>query len=160
MEIFATNGERALVSSEDYPAVSAHKWWTSADRSLAGGFYFYTQDKGKTVYMHRLILDAPKGIEVDHINGDASDNRRENLRLATRAQNCANRSHYKPKSGFRGVYERKSGRFWQVMISVNGRMMNGGNFPDKIAAARRYDALAREHFGEFAVLNFPENTGV
>ena len=159
-EVFAKNGERAIISDEDYPEIARHTWWTSAKRSSNGGFYFFTQVKGKTIYMHRMVMQATRGVEVDHINGDASDNRRDNLRLATRAQNCVNRTDYKPASGYRGVYRQPSGKSWAVKISVGGKFIRGGNFTDKTEAAERYDALASEHFGEFAVLNFPENTGV
>lgn len=157
--ISQTTGERALVSDEDFDTVSAFRWWTSATRSSGGGRYFFTQIKGKTVYMHRLILNAEAGIEVDHINGDASDNRRENLRLATRLQNCANRKGYTPVSGFRGVYPQAHGRTWQARISVNRKIINGGNYQNKEDAARRYDEMARLHFGEFAVQNFPHQDG-
>lgn len=146
-----TNG-LVQISDEDR-SVLAHRWVVV--RPDGKKRYATTNIKGRTVYMHRLIMGAKKGQEVDHIDGDGLNNSRENLRIASRSQNCANRKSYKPKSGFRGVYAQPYGQTWQVKISVNGRMIRGGNFSNPEDAALRYDELAREHFGEFATLNFP-----
>lgn len=154
--IIAKNGDMAIVSDEDFHFLSTFKWWTGDKASSGGGKYFFTQIKGKTIYMHRMIMSAGNGVEVDHINSDAADNRRENLRLATRSQNCVNNRRYRPKSGYRGVYQQPKGESYQVKIKVNGKFVRGGNFKDKSAAARRYDELAKRFFGEFAVLNFPQ----
>lgn len=154
--IEAVSGERALVSPQDVARLSEHKWQTSSHRSAEGGCYFLTSIGGKTTYMHRLVLNAPADLEIDHINNDASDNRRENLRLATRQQNCANRKGYNPKSGFRGVYPQTNGATWRARISCNGKMITGGNYRTAEEAARKYDQMASDLFGEFAILNFPQ----
>lgn len=147
-------GGFTLLSEQDLYLLE-HNWSVVPRQAATGGFYVAAWVDGKTVYLHRLVMGAETGQEVDHINGDGLDNSRENLRIATRSQNCANRTDYRPKSGFRGVYAQPHGHTWQVKISVGGRMVRGGNFADPEAAARKYDELAREHYGEFAVLNFP-----
>lgn len=146
-----------LLSDEDRHLLS-HKW--RIIRPDGKKAYVSTEINGATAYIHRLILDAQKGQEVDHINGDGLDNRRENLRLATRSQNCANRKGYAPKSGFRGVYQHSNGEGWQVKLSVDGKHIGGGSFSCPEAAARRYDDLAALHFGDFAILNFPQTENV
>ena len=149
-QVLSRSGTVALVSEEDYEAVIRYKWSTHRN-------YFLTQIEGKTVYMHRMILNAPNGMEVDHINRDPSDNRRENLRLSDRNRNNANRTSYTPKSGYRGVYIQTNGKSYQVKIDAYGRTFRGGTFYNKEDAARKYDELAKLHFGEFATLNFPED---
>lgn len=147
----------AVVDDEDWPLVSRHRWQAHPIRSNYGGFYVKCSKLG---YMHRAILRAPKGMLVDHIDGNGLNNRRSNLRLATRQQNCVNRRRgYTTRSGYRGVYPTdRPNRTWTVEITVNGRRYRLGRFDDKVAAAREYDALALEHFGEYAVLNFPRTT--
>ena len=107
--------------------------------------------------MHREILNAPAGVLVDHINHNGLDNRKANLRLATRAQNCWNRK--KPKmrkcaSRFKGVGWHKGNKKWVSRIRFNGRRISIGYFNDEVEAAKSYDEAAKKYHGEFAVLNF------
>lgn len=105
--------------------------------------------------MHCLIL----GIQgVDHINGDTLDNRRHNLRSATASQNAMNR---KKRSGsyyskFIGV-TRHQGK-WTGSVTKDGKSHNAGRFDNEEECARARDKLALKLHGEFAVLNFPEET--
>ena len=109
-----------------------------------------------TVYLHRFVLDAPRGLSVDHINGMGLDNRRANLRLATQSQNSANSvRHRDGRSRFKGIYfDRDTGR-WRAEIAFAGRKLRLGRFARDTDAALAYDAKARELFGEFAAVNFP-----
>jgi hypothetical protein len=106
--------------------------------------------------MHRQIMQAPAGLDVDHINGDRLDNQRGNLRIATRQQNCWNTTKRKGNytSPYKGVSWRRGQ--WAAYITVSNRQRPLGKFADPIEAARAYDCAAREMFGEFAYLNFPE----
>lgn len=108
------------------------------------------------IYMHRLVLGAVAGQEVDHINRDRLDNRRSNLRLASRWQQSGNTGiRSNNTSGFKGVSLQRSGR-WGAWIRIDGRSTALGTFGSPESAACAYDAAARAHFGEFANLNFPE----
>jgi hypothetical protein len=107
--------------------------------------------------MHRFILGVTDPTqEVDHRNGYGMDNRRENLRLATRSQNGANRrkTARKTSSRFRGVFWCKGKEQWQATVKLHGKQIILGYFSDEKDAARAYDVAAVEHHGEFANLNF------
>ena len=152
-EIPLSRGRVALVSDEDYERVSAHKW--SLDRNGYAVRVTGARPRRK-VMLHRFILDAPRGFDVDHINGDLLDTRRTNIRLATRAQNNANTG---PRPGstsrYKGVRLAEGGRVWLAEISVNSHKRTIGRFADETAAALAYDAAAAAAWGEFARLNFP-----
>jgi hypothetical protein len=127
--------------------------------------YVSTRIEGKKIYLHRVLLEAPKGKWVDHRNGSPLDNRRTNLRLATHQQNMFNsgkRSTYKGKptsSSFKGVtWDRSCGKY-KARIKKNGIYHYLGHFDDPWKAALAYDHAALEMFGEFAQTNFTYEEG-
>ncbi len=138
----------ALVSDEDYETLCPWNWSAISTQRLNGG-YAVRIENGRMLLMHRQILDASDGTEVDHINGRGLDNRRANLRFATRQQGLANRSVFKSsKSGYKGVrFDEKTGK-WKMVFSAH--------FDSAEEAARVYDQLARFVFGTFAKTNFDE----
>lgn len=88
-KISLTNSpQKVLVDDEDYKWLSAWKWCTDTNPINRNNYALRTS--GGTVSMHRLIMGQPKGMEVDHINHDTLDNRKENLRVVTTAQNQRN----------------------------------------------------------------------
>lgn len=112
------------------------------------------------VRMHQEVMGFPVGLDVDHINGDKLDNRRCNLRLATRAQNLCNRHRHvaNKTSRFFGVFlDSLSGR-WRAILQDNKRHVDLGAFNDEEMAARIRDSAAAALQGEFATLNFPDET--
>lgn len=152
VQILLSNGERALVSPEDAALVSVFKW-SKLKVGYAQAYMGGGRKNPRRVYMHRLIMNAPTGLEVDHINGDKLDNRRENLRLATRKQNSRNLPA-RARSGYRGVAPNH--KRWAAQITVDGQMHYLGTFNTPEEAALRYDHEARACFGDFARLNFPQ----
>lgn len=156
-EIQISRGKIVLVDDEDYELLAAHSW--TARPKHKGREKWYAQrtasvdGRKTTILMHRVIMAAPKGLDVDHADGDGLNNRKGNLRICTRALNCANTWHPTAQSGFRGVYPKK--RLWRAELQVNGVRYRAGTFVDPAEAARAYDAAALIHFGEFARLNFP-----
>lgn len=107
-----------------------------------------------SVEMQRLLMDWPAGL-VDHKNRNGLDNRRRNLRLATKSQNNANNQGSRHLGRFKGVYLRSSG-MWKVTATFRGEGVYLGQFDNEVEAAKVYDAWAREAHGEFASLNFPD----
>lgn len=150
-----TQGKVALLNESDLPKVSPYRWCAHYER---GRWYAITTItigpyETKGLRMHRLIMDAPDGMDVDHINRNGLDNRRENMRLATRSQNLANCRRRKSKRQYKGVYSPKHTRKWRARIRVQGRTIHLGYFDTEAAAARAYNCAAREHFGKFARAN-------
>ena len=115
--------------------------------------------EGKQVRLHRLITNAKKGEVVDHINGNPLDNRRENLRITTQEFNTKNATKKNSAtSKYKGVFRHKRKGYirWKAQIQVNKHKRGLGYFLDEEAAAKAYDIAAKELFGQFAKLNFPE----
>jgi hypothetical protein len=153
-EIELTQGRVARVDDVDFHKLAGFRWHLHNKGYAARGVKAGEQTSSHLSLMHREITNAPKGWQVDHINGDRLDNRRENLRLATRSQNQANSLNPRNSSGFRGVSPR-NGR-WVAQTKHLGRYYSLGTFDNPEDAARAYDKAAVRLHGQFARLNFPE----
>lgn len=142
----------------DYEWLSAFKW--CALKRKSGGFDAVRGiPKGRGRWTHLRMSRAllPGTLNVDHVNRNSLDNQRHNLRPATHSQNAANRGlDIDNSSGFKGVWWRKDRNKWLASIRVQGRRYILGLFSDVKEAAVAYDKAAREKFGAFACLNFPE----
>jgi len=161
--ISLTQGKVALVDDEDYEELNKNKWcaWKNSD----GTFYAVRgvrKNKKMIIFrMHREIMNAKHGEEVDHINHDGLDNRRCNLRICTHSQNLRNcKQHKNNTSGLRGVSWDIRANKWRGHICKNNKTIYLGLFSDKIEAGHMVDQYAMELFGEFAVLNFPDDVEV
>lgn len=158
--IHLTQGLAAVVDDDDYERVSAYKWQAHKNNRNPGSFYAQAGIRGAdgkfhTVMMHRFVMNAEKGVHVDHINRDGLCNTKSNLRLCNQSQNFANRTKQSNNTtGFKGVVFLK-GRYFS-RIKYLGKQIRLGSFVNPEAAALAYDTKARELFGEFACLNFPE----
>lgn len=105
---------------------------------------------GKTHKLHRLVWQAfngpiPEGVDIDHVNGQKPDNRLENLRLASRADNL--RAFCKPLGGsskYRGVCWNKPKKKWHARIQQNGELIHIGYYETEVSAALARDAKALE----------------
>lgn len=149
IEIELSRGLKALVSEEDYEELAMRSW--SANTA---GYAVSKSAHGEVEYMHRVIVGAPHGESVDHINGVKWDNRRTNLRLATMSQNLANtKARSNSQSGLKGVYFFKRDGTWQAQITVNYKKIHLGYFETPQQAADAYDEAAKQYFGSFARLN-------
>jgi hypothetical protein len=144
-----TQKQFAIVDDTDLPLLSKCKWhavWSPCTKS----FYAAGRQNGKYISMQVFIL----GSQADHKNHDTLDNRRDNLRKCTQAQNLRNQRLRKDnKSGYKGVSWHTRANRWRV--TIQGKYV--GNFIRLKEAAHAYDEAAKLHFGEFAHLNFPSS---
>lgn len=149
------NAERyLLVDEQSYSWAVSRSWFVDA----YGNAYtnVYKKDKTKHVKAHKAILWSPRGMEIDHINGNALDNRLCNLRITTRSQNARNNHGRNSKYRYKGIHFKEGrGKEWGAVISFSGKQKFLGSFNSKIAAARAYDRAATKYFGNYANTNFP-----
>tara|TARA_A100001515_G_scaffold99325_1_gene80194 strand:- start:286 stop:876 length:591 start_codon:yes stop_codon:yes gene_type:complete len=174
----------ALVDDEDHEKVIGAKdkrgkpvkWYCHNNNSKSGD---YAMSGGRRKSIHRLVMGNPKGMCVDHINGDTLDNRKENLRVCSHSENLRNkRTKSTSQSGYKGVYEIKSPRRKKYVSKKTGKVTYYEHMPKKRfqayigngtgghiklgyyataeEAAEAYDRKALDLYGEFARLNFPD----
>lgn len=142
------NGRQIEVSPEDYEWARTRSWFMV-------GRYPTGKVLGRMRALHRMLMGEPEGMEVDHIDGNRLNARRDNLRICTRGQNACNR---KPQKGFKGVGLRKAHvaaglKPWRAAIQYQGKEKHLGFFATELEAAAAYNAEASKLFGEFARLN-------
>lgn len=149
-----TRGYVATIDANDAGIVGDYSWGVLITEH--GNVYASARQRHgdrRLVLMHRLLMGFPKG-EVDHEDGDGLNNRRSNLRVATRRQNACNRRKADGTiSRFKGVSLTATGK-WRAYIAPDGKQRHLGHFIDERDAARAYDEAAIELWGEFARTNF------
>lgn len=151
-QIPLTKGYFTKVDDCDYDFLMEWKWryhkgYAARTTTVAEG--------RKWIYMHRLILDTPQGMETDHINEDGLDNQRLNLRICTHAQNRMNVGKYKGiyHSKYKGVTWHKHNKIWKAQIKEDGRCKQIGGFYTQEEAALAWNEAAIRVHGTFANLN-------
>ncbi len=152
-----TQRKVAIVDDADFEQIAKYNWHFSGRYAARWGKrHFHKREK---VLMHRAILKPHEGSEIDHINGNTLDNRRENLRICSHAENMHNaRRRFDNTSGFKGVTWNKQHSKWQAQIQVSGSKVFIGRFNNKVEAAIAYDEKAREILGIYAKVNFDDAT--
>jgi hypothetical protein len=157
--IALTRGKYAIVDPEDYERLAKYRWQAVKSRNTFYAIRCSRRDRNgarKYYQMHREIMKIEDNKVCDHINGNGLDNRKANLRPATRAQNGWNqgKSNVKSRSQYKGLAWDSKDKRWEVRISVNGRRIYIGRFKDQMEAARAYDRAANKYHGQFANVNF------
>lgn len=148
-----TQGLFAIIDAADVPIVEGVAWTATKDsRGVAYAVTHRYRNNGRStaIRMHRILLDAPAGMDVDHIDMDTLNNRRSNLRICSRSQNLANKNvRSDSSSGVKGVFRHPNGRF-RAKIKFEGRQIHIGYFSTPEEAAAAYKTEAVRLFGEFA----------
>lgn len=152
-----TQGKYAIVDDEDFEKINKFKWcahYKSNGRWYAVRTIRKANDKQATLIMHRMIMNVPTGLQIDHRNHNGLDNRKCNLRICTNTENRYNLKSQEGTSKYKGVYWNKINKKWIVQIQLNGKSTYLGSYLNEIDGALAYDIKATELFGEFAYLNF------
>lgn len=156
-EIALTQGKNALVDDEDFEKLNQYKWYASNER---GKWYAARRiptinDKRKIVRMHRIIMNAPHGVQVDHRNNNGLFNCRENLRLCSNQQNGFNKKNPRKdnKLGIKGVCFNKNLNKFHARIMINGKGIHLGYYNVLGDADSAYRIAEEKYFGEFARCN-------
>jgi hypothetical protein len=140
-----------LIDLESLKIVQQYKW--KSKKNPVGQTYFSYSN----LYLHRLIMNCPKGMVVDHINGDTLDNRKSNLRICSKLENQYNQKKHKGNrhSKYKGVTFRKELKTkpWEAFIYNNYKSTRIGYFKTEREAAEAYNKAALEVYGSFAKLN-------
>jgi hypothetical protein len=147
-----------LVDTEDYDRIKNYRWGLSfGEKRNSCYIKSHYKENGKYKYfsLHRFILDLKDSkILCDHINRNAHDNRKQNLRKCTPSESTRNTSAFRKKAiNFKGLSQYKETNTWQVRIQCDGKRILLGYFKDPIEGAKAYNKKAKELFGEFAYLN-------
>lgn len=153
LKIPLTLKQFAEIDDEDFIAIAGYTWCAVRKKHT---YYAATSLNGTLVMMHQLL--CPHWLIVDHKDRNGLNNTRANLRSATTAQNVANsRNRSNNRSGYKGV-GRNRGK-WRVRIQgPRGTRIFLGHFNTPELAAHAYDKAALEYFGEFACLNFKQDS--
>jgi hypothetical protein len=137
-QIALTQGVVALVDDEDFEILSKQKWFCSHGYAMRKAPR--VNGKQKNIYMHRVVVNAPDGMVVDHINGNKSDSQN----LCNRGKTSAN------TSGVKGVFWHKTAKKWQASICINGSLQYLGLFASQDEASHAYCRAADELHRDFA----------
>lgn len=145
----------AMIDDEDYDRVSKFTWYLSKNN------YVYCTKWKLNLYLHRFIVNAPKGSVVDHIDRNQLNNQKSNLRICTQVENGNNRGRNKNnKSGYKGV-SFIEGRFlskpWRANLKYNGVVHNLGNYSTPEEAALAYNNAVKLHLDNKAFVNDIKN---
>lgn len=139
-----TRGKFALVDDDDFEKINQFKWFFH-DMGYAC--------RKQRILMHRIIMNPPKNMEVDHINGNGLDNQRKNLRIVTHKQNMYNQKVQKNSiSKLKGVRHMRDNRKkpWQAYICPDRKFISLGYFDSAKEAATAYEKAAQKFYGEYA----------
>lgn len=149
-ELQLTNGGVTLVDDDIYEQIKIYNWRRD---KLANHVVRTTGPKQhrKIMRLHRFVMNAQKGQIVDHINGNVLDNRKENLRFASKSTNGMNRlKQANNKSGYKGVCYHKSAKKWVAQLTVSGKRVINSFHETAEEAAEAYKNAALLHHKQFA----------
>lgn len=155
LSISLDKGQVAIIDAVDWPLVRNFHWYALVTKKSRT----YYAASGHGVRMHRLLLSATTGQEVDHEDRNGLNNRRNNIRVLSHGFNVHNQGpRADNRLGLKGVYA-EYGKF-RAQIRFNGKIFSIGTFTTPQEAARAYDAKAKDLYGDFATSSFPQSKAI
>jgi hypothetical protein len=149
-EIKLTQGKTALVDDEDFEYLNQWKWYPFKSRNT---YYAIRIENSKQIRMHRVIMQTPNNLQVDHKDHNGLNCQRFNMRNCTHSQNSKNIIQKRSNSNYIGVHFRKDRNKYLAYIEGDKKIYLG-YFNTAIEAAIQRDESAKIYYGEFANLNF------
>ena len=145
-----------FIDGEDFIKVKKYTWWLNYSKHT-DSFYIdseYKDNKKRVkIKLHRYLVNCPKGMVVDHIDGNTLNNCRSNLRICKFSENARNRRDTPSSSIYKGVFLIKRDNVYTAAIRYKNNLIYLGRFKNEINAAKAYNEAALKYFGEFARLN-------
>lgn len=145
---FTRNGDKFLIDKEDYNLIEPYCWHKHQDGYIRTRISYYIKD-GKLhnsyILMHNLIMGKKDGLEIDHLNGNPADNRKNNLQYKTHAKNMDNIVGYVGNK-IKGVYYNKKEKKWKALIKYNKKKYYLGSF-EKYEDAKKEILNKRKELG-------------
>ena len=152
---YTNSGVAFYFDDEDSELIRRHNWM------LSKRGYITCKIDRKNICLHKLLINCDSGFEIDHISGNKLDNRKSNLRICTHQENLFNqRIRSTNKTGFSGVAWHDGAQKHEAYVHCGGKKHYLGLFEKAEDAAMARDGKARELFGEFANLNFPDTASL
>ena len=160
IQIPLTQGQFALIDDEDFDIVSKHKWHAKKYKHT---YYAATnikkEDKKTILRMHRLIINVPDGMEIDHLDHNGCNNQKYNIKVCTHWENMQNKKNQYDvltTTKMKGVYFDNTTKKWKSTIWINGRSKSLKSSDRLEYAIRAYNRASMFYFGERAFLNYLE----
>lgn len=145
-----TKGKSVVVDDADMDLVSKHIWKAHRATTKRENWYAYAMIDGRKVYLHRMLMNAPKGSDTDHIDGDGLNNRRSNLRVCSRSENNRNAVRHPNKCGAVGVQFHRQHNLFVAFLWFGKRRKRLGYFKTLEAAIEARRSAAEREYGGFA----------
>ena len=134
-----TKGYEAMVDDEDYEKLLPFSWHAHKSRNVIYADHItpHVNGKQKTIKMHRVILNVPNGVQIDHIDGNGLNNQKNNLRVVTNRQNHMNRK-WQRASKYPGITWERRRKHWVAQAQIDGKHVHIGSFPSEEEAYAAY----------------------
>lgn len=144
-----------MVDDEDYPWLSEDDWRLQKDGYVVRSVSMGKRGSCRTIYLHRVVMNVPLAVEIDHRKHNKLDNRKSQLRIASKSQNAQNSRKQKrhTSSRFKGVCWQHDSLKWRTYITVRRKRIHLGLFEEEIEAAHAYNRFAEKVFQPFANMN-------